>query len=140
MLVVACKLPHGLTIKHAGRTINLNGPNEGVDPLNPGPNRTRDDTATRSGGFGLTKLDDKDAEAFEAWTKAVTTRPDGSKLPEAEAFPALDNGSILMFGSLDEAREETTMLGESVKTGVEGIDPTSDREMKDGGLETLAKE
>lgn len=141
MLVVACKLPHGLSVRHAGRVLDLNGPNVGVDPLNPGPNRTRDDTSLRSGGFGLTVLNDTaDIDAFKSWVKAATLDSKGGKLPPEQTFPALINGSILPFDSLEDAREETRLLGEQVVTGVEGIDPATDREMQSGKLETLTKD
>jgi len=122
MPVIACKLPNGLQITHEGQTIVLVGSNIGERLENVSPNGRLDDNNHRSGGFGLTEVSDRQADAFAAWAKAVTMDENGGKL--AEPFPALENGSILgPYKSFDEARKECTAMSDAVATGFEGLDP-----------------
>ncbi|MET0372729.1 MAG: hypothetical protein ABW128_00565 [Rhizorhabdus sp.] len=139
-MFVACKLPHGLTIKHNGQTINLNGANEGYDAADLARNGVPRDGENRSGGFGLTELTGDQAAAFDDWVNRVTYtngKKDDGKL--AEPFGALENGSILTFKSESEARKETKAMADAITTGTEGIDPATDKQMKAAGLETADK-
>lgn len=115
-IVVACKLPHGLSISTgAGRAINLNGPNEGM--LNGQSN----DNEQSAYGFGLTKLDGKDAEAYERWAKSVTFKEDGtSKLDEP--FAAIENGALMTFKTEAEARSELKGMASAITSGFEGVE------------------
>lgn len=122
--VVAVKLPHGLTITHNARTINLNGQNIDSNPIAPLINgATYDIDAKRSGGFGLTELTDaKDEEAFKAWVKAVTYTDDGTTKLESP-FAPLENGSIMVYPNMKAAMAESKTLSDAITTGFEGIDP-----------------
>lgn len=124
MPVIACKLPAGLQIAHAGRTIVLAGANIGEDLENVSRNGRPNDNGRRAHGFGLTEISAEDAEAFTDWANQVTYKngkPADGKL--AEPYPALENGSILgPFKSLDEARKEVASIASSVSTGFEGLD------------------
>lgn len=115
-IVVACKLPHGLTVPVGpGRAINLNGPNEGA--LNGQSN----DNEQSAYGFGLTKLDGKDQEAYEAWAKSVTFKKDGtSKLDEP--FAAIENGALMTFKTEAEARSELKGMASAITSGFEGVE------------------
>jgi hypothetical protein len=135
MVVVACKLPHGLMVRHNGKSVNLNGPNADQNPLVLMPNGVDMDSANVSAGFGLTELKGDDEATFTDWCKAVQFDKDG-KTKLAEPFAPLTNGSLISFGSMDEARKETKNLAGMVETGVEGIDPKTDSQMKADGLET----
>ena len=134
MAFIACKLPHGLTINHQGQTINLNGPNEDNDPLNPNKNGQIVDSGTASGGFGLTELDGDKLKAFDDWVLRVT-HVDGDKTKPklAEPFLPLVNGSIQRFANEKDARAETQAMSSAVRTGLEGVDPEKDLP---SGLET----
>lgn len=137
---IACKLPHGLMIRHKGQEINLNGPNEGYDPTFLAPNGRINDGEKRSGGFGLTELTGDKAAAFEDWANSVTYvegNKDKGQLPEP--FMALENGQILSFKDEKSARAETKTMSDAITTGTEGIDPETDKQMKAGGLETADK-
>lgn len=140
-MFVACKLPHGLSIRHNGRVLNLYGANEGYDPTFLAPNGRSNDTERKSGGFGLTELTGDDAAAFEDWANRVTYK-DGKKEngKVAEPFGALESGSILMFKSEAEARKETKAMAEAITTGTEGIDPATDKQMKADQIETADKQ
>lgn len=141
MPFLLCKLPHGLIINHQGQTINLRGPNEGSDPLDPYKNGFQTDNANAAAGYGITEITDKQADAFVDWRKSVTCKPDGKggygdKLPPDQSFPAVTNGSIEgPFKSVDEARAEAKVLTDAVTTGFEGIDPKTDKAMAAAGLE-----
>lgn len=139
-LFVICKLPHGLTVKHNGQTINLNGANEGYDPTFLAPNGRTNDGEKRAGGFGITELTGDQAAAFDDWAAKVTYR-DGKKEAGKLAEPnlALENGMILSFKSEADARKEAKSLSAAITTGTEGIDPASDPQMKADGLETADK-
>lgn len=131
--VVACKLPHGLTIKHNGQTINLNGTNAGSSPLNPLVNGGMSDGKLVSADYGLTELTDDQAKAFAEWSDwAQYKHKDGVPVKAAglldEPFLPLVNGAILTFKSMDEARKETSQLSADVVTGYEGLD--GDAEIK----------
>lgn len=134
---VICKLPHGLTIRHAGETINLNGANEGYDPTFLAPNGRANDGEKRTGGFGITELNPKQAAAFEDWSNQVTYK-DGKKESGKLLEPnlALENGMIMSFKSEADARKEAKSLSSAITTGTEGIDPANDAQMKAAGLET----
>lgn len=124
MSVIACKLPAGLQIQHAGRVIVLAGANIGEDLENVSRNGNPSDNSRRIHGFGLTELKDADAEVFQDWVNQVTYKngkPGDGKL--ADPYPALENGSILgPFKSIDEARAEVTSIASSISTGFEGLD------------------
>lgn len=137
---IACKLPHGLTIRHKGQEINLNGPNEGYDPTYLAPNGRVNDGEKRSGGFGLTELTGEKADAFNDWVNSVTYK--NGKAAEgklAEPFLALENGQIMSFKDEKSARDETKTMSDAIVTGTEGIDPETDKQMKASGLETADK-
>ena len=126
--IVACKLPNGLQIDHNGETLVLVGANIGEDLEAVSRNGSPADNPSRSHGYGLTTLNDKQAEAFADWANKVTYKggkADGGKLDNP--FPALENGSILgPFKSMDEARKETASMATSVTTGYEGLDPVAE--------------
>lgn len=135
-IVIANKLPHGLTITHNGEILNLNGANVGADPLNPLGNGSDASGGQRSAGYGLTTLNDKQAAAYEDWETKVTKDANGG--PLAEPFQPLANGSILKFKNEQEARKETEALSSAVTTGFEGLDADAelDKATKDQpGLE-----
>lgn len=95
MAVIACKLPSGLTVEHAGKSVTLNGANH--------------DRAVA--GFGMTH--DVDADWFKAWAD------------ENPAFPPLKSGAIFIAttpAKAEGAAEERTDDA-SVQTGMEPIDP-----------------
>lgn len=136
-MFVANKLPHGLTVRHNGQTLNLNGPNEGYDPTDLAPNGKARDGENRSYGFGLTELKGDQEAAFVDWVNKVTYNDgDKTKGKLVEPFAALENGSILSFKTRDEAVKETKMMADAITTGTEGIDPATDKQMKAAGLET----
>jgi hypothetical protein len=130
--VIACKLPNGLVIRHAGQEITLKGANIGENLRNPSENGNPNDNKDRAYGYGLTELSDKQAEVFADWAKAVTFRngdPAAGKL--AEPYPALESGAIMgPFKSRDEAIKELTTLAGSVSTGFEGLDPTNEKDIE----------
>lgn len=125
MAVVACKLPAGLSIRHAGAVLTLAGSNIGEDLENVSRNGRQTDNARRVHGFGLTELNDADADVFTDWANKATYQngsPSDGKL--SAPFPALENGSILgPFKTLDEARRECAAMAGVIATGFEGLDP-----------------
>jgi hypothetical protein len=127
--IVACKLPHGLTVNHMGRTINLNGANANHDPLAPAANGTLAEGSIMSAGFGLTTLNDADADAFNDWANRATYK-DGLKAngPLDDQFPPLVNGTLCIFKSEAEARKETNAVSSTVSNGMDGLD--GDAEIK----------
>lgn len=131
-VVIACKLPNGLVVRHAGEEITLKGANIGENLRNPSENGNPNDNRDRAYGYGLTELSDKQGEVFADWAKVVTFKngnPTDGKL--AEPYPALENGSILgPFKSKDEAIKEVTTLASSVSTGFEGLDPTAEKDIE----------
>jgi hypothetical protein len=134
---IICKLPHGLTIKHNGQTINLNGANEGYDPEDLARNGVPRDGERRSGGFGLTELNADQSAAFEDWAAKVTYKDgDKAKGKLAEPHLAIENGMIGSFKTESDARKEAKNLSDMILTGTEGIDPKTDKQMKAAGLET----
>lgn len=136
MPFIACKLPHGLSVRHEGKTLDLNGPNEGSDPLDPMKNGAQVDSGIASAGYGLTQVTDDQVALFNSWKKAMLFASDG-KTKLNEPFVALENGSIMgPFGSIDEARAECQAMSDMVRTGFEGIDPATDPAMKAAGIET----
>jgi hypothetical protein len=140
MPFVICKLPHGLSIKHNGQTINLNGANEGYDPAFVAPNGKFNDGERRTGGFGITEISPEQFDAFNDWSDKVTFN-DGDKTKGKLVEPnlALENGLIVAFKSEGDARKEAKNLAGYVTTGTEGIDPATDAQMKADGLETADK-
>ncbi len=130
----ASKLPHGLEVDHAGKTVILAGANIGEELDNPSKNGSPRENRRRVYGFGLTELSEAQTETFEAWRKSVTLR-DGVKLPGG--FPAFDNGSILgPFKSRSDAEKECGAISAIVQTGFEGVDPEKEAKKK-GGVETV---
>lgn len=121
----ACKLPHGLEVEHNGQTIVLHGANIGEEIDNPSKNGDPRENRMRVYGFGLTELNAKQAEAFDAWKTEVTTK-DGKPLRNG-GFPAFENGLILgPFKTRDEAEKECASVSSIVTTGFEGVDPEED--------------
>lgn len=124
--VIACKLPHGLTIVYGTERLNINGANADYDAANPGPNSAITESANVIAGYGITKLTDAQASTFDAWKQSVTTGPDGK--PLVELFLPLTNGSLEEFSSEADARKSLPALTGMVSTGAEGLD--ADAEMK----------
>lgn len=132
--VYACNLPHGLEIHHHGQLVTLHGANIGEELDNPSKNGSPRDNRTRVYGFGLTELNDAQAEAFESWKTEVTTK-DGKPLADG-GFPAFENGNILgPFKSRADAEKEVAALASIVQTGFEGVDPEAEKDKK-GGVTT----
>lgn len=128
-MIVACKLPHGLSITHNGQTININGANVQFDPLNPYANGALRDGANLAGGFGLTTLTDEQGAAFEDWSnKALYVNGEKSDGYLPEPFPPLRNGSLEIYGSMADARKESEAVTTDVATGFDGLD--GDAEIK----------
>lgn len=125
---VACKLPSGLQIDAHGQLIVLLGANIGEDIENVSKNGQPSDNARRTHGYGITELNDAQADAFEKWSHEVLyVGGVKAKGKLANPFPALDNGSILgPFDSIDDARAECASLASAVTTGFEGLDPTKE--------------
>lgn len=132
-LVVACSLPSGLAVDHAGKTIILNGAHVGVDLEMLPKNGLLNDTELRGGGYGLTTLSDADAEVFLAWTDSVTKGPDGKDLQEP--FAPIATGAIIWAKSEKEVRSEAKS---SPGTGIPGVDP--EKELPKEGLEPATKD
>jgi hypothetical protein len=128
-MIIACKLPHGLSITHNGQTININGTNVDGNPLNPAANGAIVDGPEMSGGFGLTTLNDEQAKAFEDWSNKALYK-DGEKAKGflEEPFLPLKNSSIISFKSEADARKETKTLATAVTSGFDGLD--GDAEIK----------
>ena len=135
MPVIACKLPHGLTVIHNSQKLALVGGNIGEDLENVSRNGRPNDNSRRAGGFGLTVLNDAGAALFSSWAAAVTYKG-GQKANGklAEPYAAIENGSILgPFADEAEAIRECGALSGSIVTGTEGLDPEA--EQKKGGVE-----
>lgn len=127
----ACKLPHGLEVEHSGQTIVLHGANIGEEIDNPSKNGEPRENRMRVYGFGLTELNAKQAEAFDAWKTEVTTK-DGQPLRNS-GFLAFENGLILgPFKTRDEAEKECASVSSIVTTGFEGVDPVEEEKKKTG--------
>lgn len=128
MPVIACKLPHGLTIQHNGEAITLVGANIGEDLEHVSRNGSPNDNAGRVHGFGLTTINDRQVAAFTDWSNIVTYtngKPADGKL--SDPFVALENGSILgPFKTMDDARKECAAVAGVVSTGFEGLDPNKE--------------
>lgn len=126
----ACKLPHGLEVDHGGQTIVLHGANIGEELDALSKNGSPRENRSRVYGFGLTELNERQTEAFEAWKTEVTTK-DGKPLPGGGGFPAFENGLILgPFKSRAEAEKECQAVSSIVTTGFEGVDPEEDEKAK----------
>ncbi len=138
--IVACKLPHGLTINHAGQIINLNGSNADFNPEAPAGNGVIVDNAVISGGFGLTTLDDKQAEAFADWCNRAQFK-DGDKANGLldEPFLPLTNGAIQSYKSESDARKDTRAVTSSVSTGFDGLDGDAEMRRATAGSPDLVK-
>lgn len=136
MPFIACKLPSGLKIDHDGETIILLGANIGENLANASLNGSPADNASRTSGYGVSQVTDKQAEAFKNWADGVTYVngvPGDGKL--RNPFPALENGSILgPFKTREEANKECAAMAGLVKTGFEGLDPAAE------GVETAEEE
>ncbi len=128
----ACKLPHGLEVDHGGQNIVLCGANIGEEIDNPSKNGSPRENRSRVYGFGLTELNDRQTESFEAWKKEVTTGPDGTPLRDG-GFPAFENGLILgPFKTRADAEKECAAVSSIVTTGFEGVDPVEEEKKKTG--------
>lgn len=95
---ILCKLPQGLKITHAGKTVTLVGANKSGNRF----------------GFGVTK--DVDGDWFKDWLD----KGHGS------TFPAVKNGSIFaMTGTPDKAADAAAERRKDAKvqTGLEPLDP-----------------
>jgi hypothetical protein len=126
MPVIACKLPHGLSVTHNGRTLNINGTNADADPLVPGFNGVAADSPSTIAGYGLTTLSDDDMGVFEDWRlHALYKQRDGKPIRDAglleEPFLPLTNDTILSFKDDATARRELRVKAGTV-TGFDGID------------------
>mgnify|MGYP000753495413 CR=1 FL=1 len=131
MSFYACKLPHGLEVETGGQTIILHGANIGEEIDNPSKNGSPRENRARVFGFGLTELNDRQTEAFEAWKTEVTTK-DGKPLRDG-GFPAFENGLILgPFKSRADAEKECAAVASIVTTGFEGVDPVEEENKKTG--------
>ena len=129
MSFYACKLPHGLEVETGGQTIVLHGANIGEELDNPSKNGSPRENRARVYGFGLTELNDRQTEAFEAWKLEVTTK-DGKPIRDG-GFPAFENGLILgPFKSRAEAEKECAAVASIVTSGFEGVDPEEDEKSK----------
>lgn len=127
----ACKLPHGLEVETGGQTIILHGANIGEEIDNPSKNGSPRENRARVFGFGLTELNDRQTEAFEAWKTEVTAK-DGKPLRDG-GFPAFENGLILgPFKSRADAEKECAAVASIVTTGFEGVDPVEEENKKTG--------
>lgn len=127
----ACKLPHGLEVEHAGQTVVLLGANIGEELDNPSKNGEPRENRSRVYGFGLTELNERQTEAFEAWKTEVTTK-DGKPLRDG-GFPAFENGLILgPFKSRADAEKECASIASIVTTGFEGVDPAAEEKKTTG--------
>lgn len=130
----ACKLPNGLEVEHRGETIVLAGANIGEELDNVSKNGSPRENRRRVYGFGLTELNDRQAEAFASWKDEVTTK-DGKALPDG-GFPAFANGLILgPFKSAAEAEKECAVLASAITSGFEGVDPDG-KDAKAAKIET----
>lgn len=130
MAIIACKLPHGLTIKHQGHTININGTNADFNPLAPSANGAIGESPNLSAGFGLTTLSDEQAAVFEDFrNKALYVEGQESKGKLEEAFPPFLNGSIEIYKSMSDARKESAAITDDVNSGFDGLD--GDAEIKE---------
>lgn len=128
----ACKLPQGLEVEVNGQTITLCGANIGEELDNPSKNGSPRENRSRVYGFGLTELNERQTEAFEAWKKEVTHDPDGKPLRNS-GFPAFENGLILgPFKTRADAEKEVAAVSSIVTTGFEGVDPEEEKKKKTG--------
>lgn len=130
--IVACKLPHGLTVRHAGQVININGANVNHNDLAPAPNGQLADGPDLSAGYGLTTLNGAAEEAFNDWCARAQFKLDASgnptKEPLDEPFVPLVNGTLKAYKSEADARKDTSSISTGVSTGMDGLD--GDAEMK----------
>ena len=120
-LYVACSLPAGLIIEHDGLTFRLNGPHVGADLENLPRNGFMPDSEIRASGYGLTTLEGKQADAFEAWVKGVTESPDGK--PLQQPFAPIANGAIKWSKNANETRKAAA---ETEGMSIGGLDPDKD--------------
>lgn len=128
MPFIACKLPAGLQITHNGETIVLLGANIGENLGLVSANGSPLDHLNRASGYGLTEINDRQAEAFADWSDVVTYK-DGVKANGklADPFPALENGSILgPFKSKADAQKEASAMASMTISGFEGLDPSKE--------------
>ena len=101
VIIVGCKLPHGLEIQLGGKTVVLNGANS-TDII---------------GGYGLTR--DVDKAAFDQW------------LLDYKDFPAVQNGLIFAQANekavkseaTEKADEKTGLEGLNAEAPAPGIKP-----------------
>jgi hypothetical protein len=103
LVSIACKLPSGLTISHAGKTVTLNGANsEGAIV-----------------GFGITK--NVDADWFAAWAAE-------SRHSAVESGSIFANTGSKIAGEAKEKRDDITtgmepLNGDKPGVGVERVAP-----------------
>jgi hypothetical protein len=95
---VACNLPHGLRIDHAGRNVLLNGANH--------PRAISTDT-TRSGIWGITH--NVDEEWLDDWVKTAM-------------HPAAVNGHIIK-NTPAKIEDHAVATADAVKTGTDPLNP-----------------
>lgn len=95
LITVACKIPNGLTVDFAGRSVTLNGGHASL----PG----------EAGGYGLTS--GIDADWWDSWVQSVTTD-----------FPPLKSGAIFATPRKDSAQAQGREKS-AVRTGFEGLNP-----------------
>lgn len=141
MPVIACKLPHGLDIRHKGLSLKLRGANSGENLAMPSANGMATDNAFRSAGFGLTEVNGSALELFTDWQNAgLYTGGQKTNGKLAEPFAALVNGSIMgPFKTIDEARLEVLGISDAIVTGAEGLDAEEEAK-KPGGVQPDDKE
>lgn len=129
MPVIACKLPHGLDIRHEGKRLVLLGANIGEDLEQPSRNGSPADNTNRAFGYGLTTITADQAEFFTRWSNAAQfIGGDPAKGKVEDAFPALSNGAIEgPFKDKTEAIREIGAMVGVVVTGFEGLDPEKEK-------------
>lgn len=120
-LFVACSLPAGLIIDWDGLVFRLNGPHVGVDMDNLPRNGMMEDNSLRASGYGITKLEGAQADAFEAWAKSVTESPEGK--PLQHPFAPIANGALKWSKSEGETRKQAA---DGAGMSIGGLDPEKD--------------
>lgn len=113
-MFVACNLPAGLTVRHAGREIKLNGPHTGLDPEALPKNGSAPDDYNRTSGYGLTEVSGDDAEALKDWMTISAKGPGPVR-----------SGAIIAAGSKADVAKEAK-ANENAATGFTGLDPAKD--------------
>lgn len=103
-IVIGCRLPHGIVLEHAGRSVELNGRNKHV-----------------FGGLYVPEYDygttEVDADFWEAWIK------------EHPTFPAVLSNAIFVAKTEADLKAIGNELKQE-KTGMEQLDPEKETEVK----------